>query len=59
MPTLRLAAWHRGKVASVIKEFLAAGAAKRLHLERLPGYAPELNPQEICAAKVSLTCVVL
>src|SRR6266705_3393779 len=46
MPTLRLAAWHRGKVASVIKEFLAAGAAKRLHLERLPGYAPELNPQE-------------
>lgn len=33
---------HRAKV---IKEFLAAGAAKRLHLERLPGYAPELNPQ--------------
>ena len=34
---------HRAKE---IKEFLAAGAAKRLHLERLPGYAPELNPQE-------------
>jgi transposase len=34
---------HRAKV---IKAFLAAGAAKRLHLERLPGYAPELNPQE-------------
>jgi transposase len=34
---------HRAKV---IKEFLAAGAAKRLHLERLPGYAPDLNPQE-------------
>lgn len=34
---------HRAKV---IKEFLTAGAAKRLHLERLPGYAPELNPQE-------------
>jgi transposase len=34
---------HRAKV---IKEFLANGAAKRLHLERLPGYAPELNPQE-------------
>lgn len=34
---------HRAKV---IKEFLAAGAAQRLHLERLPGYAPELNPQE-------------
>ncbi|MDQ5851707.1 MAG: IS630 family transposase, partial [Chloroflexota bacterium] len=25
---------------------LAAGAAKRVHLERLPGYAPELNPDE-------------
>lgn len=32
--------------ANVIKEFLSAGAAKRLHLERLPGYAPALNPQE-------------
>ncbi len=34
---------HRAKV---VKQFLASGAAKRLHLERLPGYAPELNPQE-------------
>jgi transposase len=34
---------HRAKV---IKDFLKRGAAKRLHLERLPGYAPELNPQE-------------
>lgn len=34
---------HRAKE---IKAFLAAGAARRLHLERLPGYAPELNPQE-------------
>jgi transposase len=34
---------HRAKA---IKEFLAAGAAKRLHLEGLPGYAPDLNPQE-------------
>ena len=34
---------HRAKE---IKEFLAAGAAQRLHLERLPGYAPDLNPQE-------------
>jgi transposase len=32
--------------ANAVKAFLAAGAAKRLHLERLPGYAPELNPQE-------------
>ncbi len=30
----------------VIKAFLAGGATKRLQLERLPGYAPELNPVE-------------
>jgi transposase len=29
-----------------IKDFLARGAAKRLQLERLPGYAPDLNPDE-------------
>jgi transposase len=29
-----------------IKDFLSAGGAERIHLERLPGYAPELNPQE-------------
>lgn len=29
-----------------IKDFLAAGAAARIHLERLPAYAPEVNPQE-------------
>jgi transposase len=34
---------HRGQP---IKDFLRKGAAKRLHLERLPGYAPELNPDE-------------
>jgi hypothetical protein len=34
---------HRGKV---IKAFLARGAAKGLHLEQLPSYAPELNPDE-------------
>ena len=30
----------------VIKELLADGAARRLHLERLPASAPELNPGE-------------
>jgi transposase len=30
----------------VIRELLAKGAAQRLHLERLPAYAPELNPGE-------------
>src|SRR5918997_3435826 len=34
---------HRSQV---IKDFLASGAAQRLHLERLPAYAPELNPGE-------------
>lgn len=34
---------HRSKV---VKAYLAEGAASRLHLERLPGYAPELNPDE-------------
>src|SRR5215813_14116775 len=34
---------HRGQP---IKDFLRQGAAKRLHLEHLPGYAPELHPDE-------------
>jgi len=29
-----------------IKEFLLNGGAERLRLERLPGYAPDLNPDE-------------
>jgi transposase len=29
-----------------VKQFLAEGAATRLKLLRLPGYAPELNPDE-------------
>jgi transposase len=34
---------HRSQA---VKDFLAQGAAKRLHLEQLPGYAPDLNPDE-------------
>ena len=34
---------HRSKV---VKEFLTKGAAARIHLEQLPAYAPELNPDE-------------
>lgn len=34
---------HRG---AEVKAFLADGATKRIHLERLPGYAPDLNPDE-------------
>jgi transposase len=34
---------HHGQA---VKDYLAGGAAARLQLERLPGYAPELNPDE-------------
>jgi len=29
-----------------VKDFLKQGAAQRIHLERLPGYAPDLNQDE-------------
>jgi transposase len=34
---------HRGEA---VKDFLASGASRRLQLEQLPGYAPDLNPEE-------------
>lgn len=34
---------HRGQA---VREFLAGGAGRRLRLEQLPSYAPELNPAE-------------
>jgi transposase len=34
---------HRSRA---VKNFLSDGAAARLQLEQLPGYAPELNPDE-------------
>jgi transposase len=34
---------HRGQA---VKDFLAAGGARRVRLEQLPGYAPELNGDE-------------
>ena len=34
---------HRG---AHVKTFLAEGGTKSVHLERLPGYAPDLNPDE-------------
>jgi len=34
---------HHGQA---VKDFLKQGAAQRIHLERLPGYAPDLNPDE-------------
>lgn len=34
---------HRSKE---LKAYLSKGAARRIHLERFPGYAPDLNPKE-------------
>lgn len=34
---------HRSRV---VKQFLTDGAAARIHLERFPGYAPDLDPEE-------------
>lgn len=34
---------HRGQA---VKDFLTGGAASRVQLEQLPGYAPELDPDE-------------
>ena len=34
---------HRGED---VKSYLTDGAAKQIHLEQLPSYAPELNPDE-------------
>ena len=48
LPGMLLVIWdgspiHRNQA---VKQFLADGAARRLHLERLPGYAPDLNADE-------------
>lgn len=48
IPGKLLVIWDGASIhrSQVVKDFLTHGGAKRLHLERLPGYAPELNPQE-------------
>jgi transposase len=48
IPGKLLVVWDGSMIhrAQVVKSFLARGAAKRLHLDRLPAYAPELNPAE-------------
>jgi transposase len=48
VPGKLLVIWDGSPIhrARVVKEFLSAGATKRLLLERLPGYAPDLNPDE-------------
>jgi transposase len=46
VPGKLLVIWDGAPIhrAQPVKDFLATGAARRLHLEPLPGYAPDLNP---------------
>lgn len=48
IPGKLLVIWDGAPIhrCQAVKEFLAKGGAKRIHLERLPASAPELNPQE-------------
>ena len=51
IPGKLLVVWDGSPIhrAKAVKELLANGAASRVQLEQLPGYAPELNPDEgIC-----------
>src|SRR5262245_33937579 len=43
-----LVIWDGGTIhrSQDVKQFLAAGGAPQIHLERFPTYAPELNPDE-------------
>lgn len=48
LPGRLLVIWDGATIhrSTAVKAFLGAGAAHRLHLERLPAYAPDLNPDE-------------
>src|SRR5215213_8886407 len=48
IPGKLLVIWDGSPIhrAGAVKDFLAGGAAARVQLERLPGYAPDLNPDE-------------
>jgi transposase len=48
VPSRMVIIWDGAPIhrSHVVKDFLANGAAARLHVERLPAYAPELNPGE-------------
>lgn len=48
IPGKLLVIWDGSPIhrAGAVKDFLANGAASRLQLEQLPGYAPDLNPDE-------------
>ena len=48
IPGKLLVLWDGAPIhrAQPVRDFLAAGGAARIHLEQLPAYAPELNPDE-------------
>ncbi len=48
IPGQLLVIWDGAPIhrCQAVKDYLSKGGAKRIHLERLPAYAPELNPQE-------------
>lgn len=48
IPGKLLILWDGASIhrSQAVKDFLAEGAAKRIYLERLPAYAPDLNPDE-------------
>jgi transposase len=48
IPGKLLVIWDGASIhrSQPVKDYLRKGGAKRLHLEQLPAYAPELNPQE-------------
>jgi transposase len=48
LPGKILVIWDGSPIhcSQAVKAFLRRGAAKRLHLEQLPAYAPDLNPDE-------------
>lgn len=49
IPGKLLVIWDGSPIhrAEVVKQFIASSMGQRVHLERLPGYAPDLNPQEL------------
>ena len=48
IPGKLLIIWDGARIhrCTAVKEFLVAGGSARVHLERLPPYAPELDPDE-------------
>ena len=48
IPGKLLIVWDGSSIhrSEAVKEFLKGGAAERIRLEQLPGYAPDLNPDE-------------